>query len=261
MSLYWKLFKASIKSEMEYKIAFTMELLIFMLLQAIDFLLVAAILLKFDTIGGWNLYEIGYLYAISSMVRSLYRVFANEIHAFDKYTVNGEFDQLLTRPVSPLMLLFSQKIYWNQIGGFLQGLFLLALSLWGLGEQGIPLLPILLYLPITLIAGSLIAFSLGLATATIGFWTVRIQEFLAFTHYGPLNASSYPMHIYPGWLKGILFTLIPVAFITYVPALYLFEKGGHPWYLLATPLVALLATFIALRFWNFGIKHYHSTGS
>lgn len=261
MALYWKLFKASIKSQLEYKLAFLMELVVYMILQALDFLLVAAILLKFDTVGGWNLYEVGYLFATSSMVRSLYRVFANDIHSFEKYTVNGEFDQLLTRPVSPLVLLFSRGIYWNQIGGFVQGVLMLAYSLWGMHTHGVSIGPALLYLPISLVTGSLIVFSLGLATATIGFWTVRINEFLAFTHYGPLNAASYPMHIYPGWLRGVLFTLIPVAFITYVPALYLFDKGGAFWYLLVSPVIALVFVGATLRFWHYGIKHYHSTGS
>ncbi|MBL0385237.1 ABC-2 family transporter protein [Tumebacillus sp. ITR2] len=261
MNLYWKLLKASIKSQMEYKTAFFMELLVFMILQALDFLLVAAILLKFDTVGGWNLYEVGYLFAVASMVRSLYRVFANDIHNFEKYTANGEFDQLLTRPVSPLTLLIARGVYWNQIGGFIQGGIMLGLSLWGMHEQGVSIGPALLYLPISLVTGTIIVFSLGLATATIGFWTVRINEFLAFTHYGPLNAASYPMHIYPGWLRGILFTLIPVAFITYVPALYLFDKGGAFWYLLVSPLVALATMGVTWKFWSFGIKQYHSTGS
>jgi ABC-2 type transport system permease protein len=261
MALYWKLFKASIKSQMEYKIAFVAELFVFMLLQALDYVLVAAILMKFDTVGGWNLYEVGYLYSISAMVRSLYRVFCNDIHNFEKYTVQGEFDQLLTRPVSPLLLLFSRGIYWNQIGGFLQGVLILIFCSWGLHARGVDIVPALLYLPVSLVSGALIVFSLGLATATIGFWTVRINEFLAFTHYGPLNAASYPMNIYPGWLRGILFTVIPVAFITYVPALSLFDKGGSGWLLLISPLVALAITLVTLRFWQFGIRHYHSTGS
>jgi ABC-2 type transport system permease protein len=261
MTLYWKLVKASLKSQLEYKLAFSFELVMYMILQALDFLLVAAILLKFDTVGGWNLYEVGYLFAISSFVRSLYRVFANDIHTFEKYTVNGEFDQLLTRPVSPLMLMLSRGIYWNQIGGCLQGAIMLVFCLSGMHAQGVSIWPALLYLPVSILCGAVIVFSLGLATATIGFWTAKIDELLAFTHYGPLNAASYPMHIYPGWLRGVLFTLIPVAFIAYVPSLYLFDKGGAFWYVLVSPCVAGVVGWSALRFWRFGIRHYHSTGS
>lgn len=246
---------------MEYKFSFLSSTLLMMVLQALDFLLVAAILLKFDHIKGWNLYEVGYLYAISMMVLSLYRTLANEFHTFEKYTVHGEFDQLLTRPVSPLLILFSRSLYLHQIGGFLQGVLILWVSLWGMQEAGQPVGAALLYLPVSLAAGALIVFSLGLSTATIAFWTVRINEFLPFTVYAPLNASSYPMHIYPGWLKGLLFSVLPVAFISYVPALYLFGKGGAWWHLLLPPLVGIAAVWLALRFWRFGISRYHSTGS
>jgi ABC-2 type transport system permease protein len=261
MRMYWKLLSASVRSQMEYKVSFWMEMLIFMILQGIDFLLVAAILLKFDHVGGWNLYEVGYLFAVASMVRSLYRVFGNELHNFDKYTRNGEFDQLLTRPLSPLFILFSRNIHLNQLGGFLQGGLMLVICLWGLHAQGTAIWPALLYLPVSLVFGTLIVFALGLMTSTLAFWMTTIQELLAFTHYGPLTAAGYPASIYPGWLKGVLFTLIPVAFISYVPSLYLFDKGGSAWYLLLTPLVAVAAFYAGLRFWRFGIKHYQSTGS
>ncbi|HEU4962946.1 MAG TPA: ABC-2 family transporter protein [Bacilli bacterium] len=261
MALYWKLIRASVAAQMEYKFSFLFSTLLMMVLQALDFLLIAAILLKFDTIKGWNLYEVGYLYAISMMVLSLYRTLCNEIHAFEKYTVQGEFDQLLTRPVSPLLNLFSRSLYLHQIGGFLQGIVVLAVSLWGLYGQGVSVAKALWFLPVSIVSGSLIVLALGLATATIAFWTVRIADFLPFTVYAPINASSYPMHIYPGWLKGLLFSVLPVAFIAYVPSLYLFDKGGAWWYLLLTPLVAAVALGLALAFWRFGIKRYHSTGN
>lgn len=261
MSLYLKLISASIRSQMEYKFSFITSVLIFAVLSAMDFILVAAILLKFDHIQGWTLYEVGYLYAISSMVSSTYRIFANEVHNFEKYTLHGEFDQLLTRPVSPLLILFTRNLHLTQLGGFLQGSVILSLSLVGMWQNGYDILLAVLYLPVALLFGTIILFSLGLVTATVAFWTTRISELQVFTMYAPLTASSFPIQIYPGWLKGLLFTLLPVAFMAYVPALYLFDKGGSVLYLLASPIVALITITIALRFWNWGIRYYHSTGS
>lgn len=261
MELYGKLLRASVRSQMEYKFSFLTEMLMFMVLQALDFLLVAAILLRFDKVGGWNLYEIGYLFALSSMVRSIYRIFGNEIHQFDRYVLEGEFDQLLTRPVSPLLLLAVRNIHWNQIGGFVQGVLMLAFCFAGMAGQGVQVWPAVAYLPVALLSGAAIAFALGIVTATAAFWIGKTQELQALTHYGPFNASGYPMHIYPGWLKMILFTLLPVAFFTYVPALYLFGKGGSGWMLVWPPLVAMAALGVALWFWSFGIKRYQSTGS
>jgi ABC-2 type transport system permease protein len=261
MSLYWKLISASVRSQMEYKFSFISTALIYSLLSAMDFLLVAAILLKFDDIGGWSLYEVGYLYALASIVSAIYRIFANEIHGFEKYTIYGEFDQLLIRPVSPLFILLTKNIHLTQIGGVLQGTIILILSLWGFWTTGGPFLPALLYIPFAFLFGTILIFSIGLTTATIAFWTTRITELQAFTMYAPLTAASFPIHIYPGWLKSLLYSILPVAFIAYVPALYLFDKGGTVWSLLLSPTVTVIALIVSLKFWSFGIRNYHSTGS
>jgi ABC-2 type transport system permease protein len=259
--LYWKLVSASIRAQMEYKASFLANLFLYGALTSMDFLLVAAILLKFDDIQGWNLYEVGYLYAMATMVQSIYRTIANEIHAFEKYTVHGELDQLLIRPVSPLFILLTRQVNLNQLGGLLQGALILIISLIGLGRTGGNWEAALIYLPVGLLLGTIVVFSIALVTATTAIWIGRISELQAFTMYAPLTAASFPIHIYPEWLRGILYSILPVAFIAYVPSLFLFDKGGEILYLFLPPLVSIAALAASLSFWQYGLKHYHSTGT
>jgi ABC-2 type transport system permease protein len=231
------------------------------LIMAVDFVLLAAILQRFDDVKGWNLYEVGLLYGISSIAITLYRVFGVEIHNFERYMVEGEFDSLLIRPVSPLSLLLTKNLDLSRIGGTIQGVLILIISFIGLNIDKLDLFFLLLYLPISIGSGVVICFSLGLFTATLAFWTQRIKDFQTFTLYAPFNAANYPMNIYPGWLKIIFFTVIPVGFMNYTPVLFLLSKGGDLWNLALPPAVALVFLFLSLRFWKFGIRHYHSTGS
>ncbi|MCK6256608.1 ABC-2 family transporter protein [Fictibacillus sp. KIGAM418] len=260
MKLYIKLISASIRSRMQYKMNFIFSMVSYGVIMMIDFVLLAAILNRFDQIKGWNIYEVGVLYAISSISLSLYRTMAPEIHEFEKYMIEGEFDSLLIRPVSPLVLLLSKNLDLSRIGGVLQGLLILCLSLYGLSKEQ-QLVFLIAYLPVILVCGWLISFSLALFTATIAFWTQRIKDFQTFTLYAPFNAANYPMNIYPGWLKIIFFTVIPVAFMNYVPMLYLLHKGGSLYFLLLPAAVAGLFFCASLKFWNYGIKFYHSTGT
>jgi ABC-2 type transport system permease protein len=261
MGLFIKLLSGSIRSQMQYKMNFLVSSLSYGLIMAVDFVLVAAILHRFDNVKGWDLYEVGLLYGISSMAITLYRVFGVEIHNFEKYMVEGEFDSLLIRPVSPLSLLLTKNLDLSRIGGTVQGVIILVISIIGLDLQGLDAINLLVYMPISIISGVIICFSLGLITATIAFWTQRIKDFQTFTLYAPFNAANYPMSIYPGWLKIIFFTVIPVGFMNYTPILFLLHKGGTAWNLLLPPLVAIIFTALSLRFWQFGIRHYHSTGS
>ncbi|PTX58875.1 ABC-2 type transport system permease protein [Melghirimyces profundicolus] len=260
MKLYFTLVGASIRARMQYKFNFLFSTFSYGLIMVTDFLMLAAILLRFDDIRGWSIYEVGVLYGISSASMSLYRVVAAEIHDFERYMVEGEFDSLLIRPVSPLTLLLSRNLDLNRIGGVVQGLSILGISL-----SHLTALPtffwLLWYLPVALGTGLIISVSLGLMTATLAFWTHRIREFQVFTLYAPTNAANYPVSIYPGWLKWIFFTVLPVAFMNYLPATFLLQKGGE-WYLLVvSPMAALLFAGVAFSFWRFGIRHYHSTGS
>lgn len=260
IKLFFTLWGASLRSRMQYKGNFLFSTWAYALIMAIDFLMLSAILLRFDDVRGWTLFEVGYLYGIASASLSLYRLLAPEIHEFERYMVEGEFDSLLIRPVSPLTLLLTRNLELSRIGGVLQGWAILGISLYGLSDTA-HWLPALLYLPIAFASGLGISFALGLITATLAFWTQRIKDFQAFTLYAPNSAANYPMSVYPGWLRWILFTVLPVAFIAYVPALALLDKGGS-WHLLwISPLVAATFVWLSLRFWQFGIRHYHSTGS
>ncbi|WP_246625043.1 ABC transporter permease [Fictibacillus nanhaiensis] len=261
MHLYLKLLSGSLRSRMQYKMNFLISSLSYALIMAVDFILLAAILQRFDDVKGWNLYEVGLLYGISSVAITLYRVFGVEIHNFERYMVEGEFDSLLIRPVSPLSLLLTKNLDLSRIGGTLQGVIILIISIIGLHEKSVDTFFLILYLPVSILSGVVICFSLGLLTATIAFWTQRIKDFQTFTLYAPFNAANYPMNIYPGWLKLIFFTVIPVGFMNYTPVLFLLNKGGDLWNLLLPPAVAFVFLFIAYRFWQFGIRHYHSTGS
>jgi ABC-2 type transport system permease protein len=259
--LYLRLIGASIRAQMQYKLHFLTTVATTGIIMVLDFLVLSAILLRFDHVNGWNLHEVGVLYAISSAAVSLYRLFAPELHEFERYVQQGEFDQLLIRPLSPLALLLTRNLELGRIGGIVQGLAVFVVAVVGLHAQGKPAWEVVLYAPVALLSGSAIFFALSLATATLCFWTHQTKDLQTFTIYAPANASNYPVSLYPGWLKGLFFSVIPIAFVNYVPMLYLLGKGGDWYYPILTPLVAAASVFVALRFWNRGIRAYHSTGS
>jgi ABC-2 type transport system permease protein len=260
-AIYWHLFRAALRARLQYKLDFCLSAVANAIIMAVDYVLLAAILIKFRDVKGWTLAEVGLLYGCSTISFSIYRMISPELHNFEKYLIQGELDQLLIRPVSPLMLLLARDIDLSRIGGIVQGWLILLYSLFHLSLPPLSLLLLCLYLPIILLSGFLISGALGLATATIGFWTQKIKDFQALTLYAPFNAANFPLSIYPGWLKGILFSILPVGFMNYLPLTALLHKGGQLITLFLSPLCAIGCLALAVTFWNQGIKNYHSTGS
>lgn len=231
------------------------------LLLLVDFLGITVLLWKFTDIQGWTLYELGLIFGCATISEAMFRMFASEIHEFERYILQGEFDSLLIRPLSPLMLLLSRNIDIGRLGQLGQGMLVCGYSLIQLVRQGQDVTSILMWLPIIIMGGAFICFSLSLIVATCSFWMGRISDLQVFLFYAPMNASKYPISLYTGWLKTLFFTLMPIAFVNYTALSYLLDKGGNWIQVLISPLVALVFLGAAISFWNFGIRHYHSTGN
>jgi ABC-2 type transport system permease protein len=170
---------------------------------------------------------------------------------------------MLLKPVNIYLQVFGSEFLLRRLGRILQGLVVLALAIanldivWTAGK--------LLYLPVV-IAGMVCFFGgLFIVGATITFWTIESIEVINIFTYGGNEMMSYPMHIYPEWMRQFFTFIVPGIFMNYYPALYILGKpdpfgmpGFAPW---LAPFVGLGVLAISLRFWRFGIAHYQSTGT
>ncbi|MDR9854419.1 ABC-2 family transporter protein [Paenibacillus sp. VCA1] len=260
LELYAVLIRSSIRSRMQYRFNFALGTLLAAIIQIAEFLMIAIILNKFGAVKGWSLYEVGYLFAVMTLSKTLYRTFASDVHHLERYLTTGELDQLLTRPVPILLALMSQNVRLMP-GELLQGGGILYWSMHGLIASGQITWTALPYTLVVIAIGAVILFSIGLATATAGFWTTRIEELQTLTEDASQTAARYPLVLYPAWLRSLLLVAIPVGFVNYVPSLYILRGEYGPWLICAIALLAAIVLGLAMKFWKFGLSRYQSTGS
>jgi len=259
LRLYIRLVRASVRSRMQYRANFLFTTLIAAVIAAAEFAMVAVMLLRFDHVRGWDVWEIGYLYAVIILAKTIYRTFASDVHNIEKYLVSGDLDQLLVRPVPVLFALMTQNVRLMP-GELAQGVAVLAACLSVLLAEGRIewwAVPLTVY---SIVVGAVILFAIGLATATVGFWTTQVEDLQTFTEDAARNAAQYPLLLYPDWLKAILLTVLPVGFVNYLPALYLLKQELGWWVFAATGGAAALTLYGAARFWRHGVSRYQSTG-
>jgi ABC-2 type transport system permease protein len=258
--LYARMIGASIRGQMQYKFNFIFSSMMAMFMFALEFLTVATVIYRFNGIHGWGVYEVGYLFTIMMFTRAFYRILAVEVNGFEKYLVHGLLDGLLVRPV-PVLLVLMTRNFRPMLGELILGSVLVTICLRhliGIGQVTWWAIPLTL---VVVISGTVITFAIGLATATVGFWTHRIDDLQRITDNAATIAGQYPLSIYPRWMKVILLTVLPMGFTAYVPSLYIIRGELGAWVMAATILVAVLLLFAALRFWRYGIAHYQSTGT
>ncbi|EPY14799.1 MULTISPECIES: ABC transporter permease [Paenibacillus] len=258
--MYVLLVRASIRSRMQYKFNFWFSTLMAAVISVVEFLMLAVILLKFGHIQGWSLAEAGYLYAILSLSKAIYRMIASDVHHLENYLVNGALDSLLLRPVPVLLALMSQN-FSIRLGEFIQGTAILTICMSIMmrsGQIGWTAIPLTIFV---ILSGAVLLFAIGLLTASAGFWVTRIEELQNITEDAARTAAQYPMTIYPKWMQGVLLSIIPVGFANYIPSLYILRHQSGIWLIGLSTAITAVVFLIALRVWKIGISRYQSTGS
>lgn len=265
LGLYFRLISIQIRSQAQYRFNFIMDVIATAFVTATVFLSLAFIFQKFEHIAGWSLGEVAFLYG---MVEAAFGVMDMLFSGFDPQNFGrqvrlGRLDQLLLRPARLVVQVFGSEFILRRIGRILQGGIILYVAVnilqinWTLEK--------LVYMPITFF--SLVAFFGGLFIigATITFWTLESIEVINILTYGGAEMMSYPMSIYPLGMRKFFTYLVPAIFLIYYPALYILEKPdplGLPSiaHFLA-PIAGLGVLTISLVFWQFGMRHYQSTGT
>lgn len=258
MKLYFAMFKASIKSLMEYRVDFFVGMISQILYQLIEFIFIIIIFRHTDAINGWNFYQILLLYGLLNMGLGYFDFFFDEMYEVGPhYIKDGTFDLLLLRPIHPIISISANSKSLTAAGYTLIGFVMVIFSLIKLQIE-ITFGTILFILFFTFIGGLIIGAIITILCVT-SFWTINSNEICwsAFTMY---RFAEYPLSIYNNVIKFILTLLIPFAFVSFFPAEFLLQKEfGYLSFL--APFIALIFWIIAIKTWNFGLKHYKSSGS
>ena len=265
LGCYRRLLGAQLRSQLQYRASFTLDVLATMLITLTEFGALALVFERFGTIAGWTLGEVAFLYGLVELSFGLMdMVFAGFDPArFGQEVRKGTFDQVLLRPVAVTWQVLGSDVTLRRVGRVVLGLGIFGLAL-TLNPLDWTLLK-LAYLPWVVLGMVLFFGGLFVIGATITFWTVESVEAMNILTYGGSYLMSYPMSIYGDWLRRIFTFMVPAAFLNYYPALFFLDKPdpfGLPWFAPFLAPAAGGAVFaVALAFWRYGVSHYQSTGS
>lgn len=261
--LYRRLAAAHVRGQMQYRGSFWMQIAGNALIYSLEFAAVLIFFLHFETLGGWHPGEIAFLYGLSSVSFGIAHIIGGGFASFSQLIVRGEFDRLLTRPLSSFVQVLAADVQMRRLGTVLQGIvaFAVAAALtdlpWTLGRA--------LYLPVTIASAVAVFTALFTLEATVCFWTTQATEAVNAFTYGGSNLALYPIHIFDVWMRRLFLFIIPLGLVIYAPALYLLDKPDPPsfpaWARFIAPVAAAIFAALAGAAWRSGVRHYRSTGT
>ena len=253
LRLFGLYFKVGAMGEMQYRLNFFVQVFQSVLQLGTAIAGLAVIFTYTHSLGGWRPEEVLVLVGVYTLVGGMIGlVIYPSMEQFISSVRDGTLDFTLVKPVDAQLLISVHAVdIWKLIDIGL-GIGVLVFALIRLGAQ-VGLSQAALFIGM-LLTGSAIIYSFWLILATLSFWFVRVENILEIFR-SMYEAGRWPVSLYPGWLRFILTFIVPVAFVTTVPAQALTGRLTPDTLLLAAVLAVVL--FVVSRFfWKIGLRQY-----
>ena len=258
MRLYFRFFGLHLKGAMQYKVSFLLTVLGQFLVSFNVYLGILFLFSRFHEVKGYSFSEVLLCFSTVLMSFTLAELFMRGFDLFSGIIGNGEFDRILLRPRSAILLVVSSKMEFTRIGRIIQAIVMFA---YGIRFSQITWTPKKIITIILMVIGGTVVFGcLFILYASLCFFTLEGLEFMNVLTDGAREFGKYPLNIYGKGVLRFCTYLVPYAMFQYYPFLYLIGHSNNWWYLFF-PLLGCLFLIPSLLLWQLGVRHYKSTGS
>jgi len=252
------------KSWFQYKVDAVLRSLAVFLRESTGIIVVYFTLLKFDTLNGWNVYELLFLFSLLFVTYGIMILFFTGLRDFGETVRNGSFDRFILRPRGLLFQIIFVNADWFAAighGGLGIVLFLISASkvgiVWNFGKA--------VYYLFAIFGGVLIQGAIFLLLATLNIYLLETGSLKELFYWNARKFSGYPVSIFHKAIQAVMIYVVPFAFVNYFPAQYLLRKedmAAYPeLYLYLTPVLGIGMYLLAYVFWRYSLKYYKSSGN
>ena len=208
------------------------------------------------TFQGWSWEEALVVLGIFTVLQGFSSTFlAPNLNSIVKHVQQGTLDFVLLKPISSQFWLSIHTLSpWGipdlVFGGVLIGYAGRQLGI-GAGNYLLSAVPLLF--------GLASLYSLWFMLGATSIWFVKIYNVTEVLR-GLLEAGRYPMVAYPTAYRFFFTFVVPVAFLTTVPAEAMLGRVQVGW-VLGAGVLALGLLFVTRAFWQFALRFYTSASS
>lgn len=206
-------------------------------------------------IAGWSKPEVFLLVVIFTLAQQLFHFFFRDnMWEIPNIITDGKLDAYLITPANTIFLVISRQVATKSVLRIFTQLVLLGwiLHTYDFGFT----LTTSAGLIILLIAGLAIQTAFYLILNTLSFWFLRIDN-INDAWFNLSQLGRYPLSVLPSAISLLTFTLLPIAYQSYVPVG--FGLGKLDWrFFVLTLCLAIFFWITALAFWKKGLKKYES---
>ncbi len=243
------LLATNLKASLMLRGAFAMQA-VFMAINNFTFFAFWWLLMRrVPVIRGWALPDVEVLMGIVSAAFGLGEIAAGGVRRLGRLIDDGALDTLLVQPQPVLLHAWGLRSAASGFGDIASGLVLVTWS-GRVSWAGAPLVAAVI------VASAAVFVASGTIFFSLAFWLGTVDTLARQAWELTLTFSLYPEPLFGGALRLVLFTLLPAAWVGYVPA-RIVQTGSAGWLAALVVSACVYPAFAAFVFAR-GVRRYAS---
>ncbi|MBO5033180.1 MAG: ABC-2 family transporter protein [Lachnospiraceae bacterium] len=248
-----------LKTMMQSKVDFLIGLGGFLVSQAAGIAFLYLVFEQIPSMKNWSLEQMLFIYGFAQIPRGLDHLFTDNIWMVAwQMVIKGTFDKYLLRPMNLFFQIICEKIQPDALGELLIGFVLVARAVRNRTVEVTPLKVV--FFLISVLAGTVIYTAVKLFFASTAFWFKDSSSFLT-TAYEMADFAKYPIEIYSKPIQVVLTTVLPFAFVAYIPSTFFLVNANVVKTIGVECIIAVLFWLIAYGLFQKGLTRYESAGN
>lgn len=208
------------------------------------------------TFSGWNWQEATIVLGIFTLLQGFSATFLiPNLNRIVRQVEEGTLDFVILKPISSQFWLSTRSISLWGLPDLLFGVILILYAGKGLGLG----MKDYLASAVPIVFGFIILYSIWFILGATSIWFVKIYNVTEVLR-GFLQGGRFPMVAYPPVYRFFFTFIIPVAFLTTIPAEAMLGRSEVPWVIGGGVLAIGLLAFSS-SFWRFALRFYTSASS
>lgn len=241
--------KYALMREMLNKVSFISNIF-FMILNNASFIIQWFVLYSLkENVGGYTFKQVLLLWGIAAGSYGVSRFFFKKAFSLSEIINNGSLDNYLVQPKNVLISAITSDVETSAIGDTLYGYIMLFV-------YGVNIVNFIEF-TIFSILGGLMLTSISVILSSLSFWFNKTDLLADTGNSLMVNFATYPEGIFKGIVKILLYTIIPVGIVNYIPIEILTEFNIYLFLIFI--LVTVILIFTAFIIFYKGLKRYSSS--
>jgi ABC-2 type transport system permease protein len=249
LTFLWALWQANLQAAMEFRAAFLTQVIGMLVNNGLYFLFWVLFFARFEQVAGYGLRDMALLFGVAACSFGLGVFLFGNVVPLAELISEGRLDYYLALPRPALLHVLASRSVASGLGDASYGL----LSFLAVGPHTPDALARFV---VGVACGTAVFVGFMVLVSSLAFWTGGASQVSSQALMALITFATYPVTLFDGTAKLLLFTVMPAALMGAVPASFV---RGFSWADMA--LLALgAASFLGLAILVFhaGLRRYES---